>query len=208
MCRCPLYHLRADVRPVSSAAATGRSRLTTQEDGMPIRPVSAILIATLLAACGSDATSPGPAVDVTGTFIGDYTATVTPGTIYQGVLQLTQTGGTVTGTLTTNAGRSADVSGHTCLALALPPRSPLPTGAMELPQQPWTPRATAHNLLATIPPMTARGSTLGIPSPEAVAVARSTRPLRGLTSACTSRGAAVRLPKAGTGSRRRVGLAL
>ncbi len=79
---------------------------------MPIRPVPAILIASLLAACGSDATSPSPTVDVTGTFIGDYTATVTPATVYQGVLQLAQTGGTVTGTLTTNAGRSANVSGH------------------------------------------------------------------------------------------------
>jgi hypothetical protein len=48
---------------------------------------------------------------VQGTFIGSYTATVQPGVVFQGVLQLTQNGSTVSGTLTTNAGRSATISG-------------------------------------------------------------------------------------------------
>jgi len=67
------------------------------------------VVAVSLVACGGDST--GPTVNITGTFIGDYTATVDPGVIYQGVLQLTQNGSNVTGTLTTNAGRSANVSG-------------------------------------------------------------------------------------------------
>ena len=55
--------------------------------------------------------STGPTVNVQGTYIGNYTATVQPGIVYQGVLQLTQSGKSVTGTLTTNAGRAATVSG-------------------------------------------------------------------------------------------------
>lgn len=70
-------------------------------------------IGIAICACGGDSNgSTGPsALNITGTFIGDYTATVDPGTVYQGVLQLTQNGSSVTGTLTTNAGRSANVSG-------------------------------------------------------------------------------------------------
>lgn len=40
-----------------------------------------------------------------------YTAASNPGVVYQGVLQITQTGASVSGTLTTNAGRSANVGG-------------------------------------------------------------------------------------------------
>ena len=67
-------------------------------------------------ACGGDSGGPSdpgptPGLNITGTFIGDYTATADPGTVYQGVLQLTQSGSSVSGSLTTNAGRSANVSG-------------------------------------------------------------------------------------------------
>lgn len=61
--------------------------------------------------CSKSATGPGNGVSLTGTFIGDYTASANPGVIYQGVLQLTQAESHVTGTLTTNAGRSANFSG-------------------------------------------------------------------------------------------------
>jgi len=59
---------------------------------------------------GSDCSSPS-VTNVQGTYIGSYTGTIQPGVVYQGVLQLTQNGNAVTGTLTTNAGRSASVSG-------------------------------------------------------------------------------------------------
>jgi hypothetical protein len=61
-------------------------------------------------ACGSDSTSPS-ATSLQGTYIGDYTVVPQPGAVYQGVLQLSQSGNTVTGTLSTNAGRSATVTG-------------------------------------------------------------------------------------------------
>jgi hypothetical protein len=63
----------------------------------------------LLAASGDGGT--GPEANVTGTFIGSYTATSDPGVTYKGVLQLSQSGSQVTGTLTTNTGRSANLSG-------------------------------------------------------------------------------------------------
>ena len=70
----------------------------------------AVASGLVLCACGGDSTGPST-LNIAGTFIGDYTASATPGTIYQGVLQLTQSGNSVTGTLTTNSGRSASVSG-------------------------------------------------------------------------------------------------
>ena len=68
------------------------------------------LLAVLAAACGGDGSGPST-VNVSGTFSGDYTASITPGVTYQGVLQLTQNGNQVSGTLTTSAGGSATVSG-------------------------------------------------------------------------------------------------
>jgi hypothetical protein len=65
-------------------------------------------LAVMIAGCGN---STGPAASLTGTFIGSYTATADPGVVYQGVLQLTQNGANVTGTFTTNAGRSATMAG-------------------------------------------------------------------------------------------------
>jgi len=50
-------------------------------------------------------------LNIQGTFIGDYTAVLQPGVVYQGTLQLSQSGDSVSGTLTTTAGRSANVSG-------------------------------------------------------------------------------------------------
>jgi len=68
--------------------------------------LTAVLV---LAACGDGGT--GPEINVTGTYMGNYTATSDPGVTYEVVLQLTQSGSQVTGTLTTNSGRSANISG-------------------------------------------------------------------------------------------------
>jgi hypothetical protein len=70
-------------------------------------------VSLALCACGGDNNDgTGPtSLNITGTFIGDYTATIDPGSVYQGVLQLTQHVSNVSGSLTTNAGRSANVSG-------------------------------------------------------------------------------------------------
>lgn len=77
------------------------------------RKLLSAAVALALYACGGDGNgSTGPSgVNITGTFIGDYTVAIEPGVVYQGVLQLTQSGNSVSGTLTTNAGRSAAVSG-------------------------------------------------------------------------------------------------
>ena len=72
----------------------------------------------LFPGCGGDSptgsatgSATGSQVNVTGTFIGSYTATSDPGVTYEVVLQLTQSGSQVTGTLATNIGRSANLSG-------------------------------------------------------------------------------------------------
>ena len=70
---------------------------------------SALTAVLLLAACGDGGT--GPEINVTGTYIGNYTATSAPGVVYEGVFQLTQSGSQVTGTIVTNTGRSANLSG-------------------------------------------------------------------------------------------------
>jgi hypothetical protein len=70
---------------------------------------ASLIVFLLAVACSSDSTS--PATSVQGTYIGAYTATVQPGVVYQGVLQLTQSGSSISGTLTTNAGRAATVTG-------------------------------------------------------------------------------------------------
>jgi len=68
------------------------------------------LTAVLLPLACSDSGT-GPQSDGTGTFIGSYTSTLSPGVTYEGVLQLTQSESQVTGTLATTAGRSANMSG-------------------------------------------------------------------------------------------------
>jgi hypothetical protein len=74
-----------------------------------MRPrIAVVLFLVGSLACGGES-FPG-ASSVAGTWIGDYTSSASPGSMFQGVLQLTQSGTTVTGTLTTNAGRSANVS--------------------------------------------------------------------------------------------------
>lgn len=67
----------------------------------------ALLLASLTLSCGGTTT---PTISLTGTYIGSYTGSVQPGTVYQGVLQLTE-GSNLTGTLTTNSGRSATFTG-------------------------------------------------------------------------------------------------
>ncbi len=69
-------------------------------------------VALALWACGGDGGT-NPSVDITGTFIGDFTSSLTPSAVYQETLQLTQSGSNVSGTLTTNTApaRSGNVSG-------------------------------------------------------------------------------------------------
>lgn len=75
-------------------------------------------VVVLLAAvgCGEGAgivsvVTPTSGATLTGTWRGPYTNTANLGTVFQGVMQLTQTGNSVSGTLTTNEPRSANVSG-------------------------------------------------------------------------------------------------
>jgi hypothetical protein len=70
-----------------------------------------LALIVLLSACGGDNGSGPNEESLEGTWVGDYTNTASPGVVFQGVLQLSQDGEQVTGTLTTNAGRSATVSG-------------------------------------------------------------------------------------------------
>ena len=75
--------------------------------------LSGLCLATALAvlpACGDGGNAPTPPGNVR-TFVGDYTASLQPGVTYVGRLAIVQTGGSITGTLTTSAGRSATVSG-------------------------------------------------------------------------------------------------
>ena len=69
-----------------------------------------IMLAVLVGLACSDESGPD-VPQLQGTWIGTYTNSAAPGTVYEGVLQLTQDDETVTGTLTTNAGRAASVSG-------------------------------------------------------------------------------------------------
>ena len=68
------------------------------------------IAASTLWACGGDSAGPNTP-NLTGTFIGDYTVSLDPGTIYQVTVHLTQNGSAVSGTLTTDSGRSGNVTG-------------------------------------------------------------------------------------------------
>lgn len=52
-----------------------------------------------------------PSPTLTGTYIGNYTATPQPGIVYQAIFQITQEGTTIVGTVTTTAGRSGRLVG-------------------------------------------------------------------------------------------------
>ena len=65
----------------------------------------------VLPACGDGGSEPAPLADYTGTWVGEYTVSLQPGVIYVGTLVVSQTGSSITGTLSTNAGRTADVTG-------------------------------------------------------------------------------------------------
>jgi hypothetical protein len=74
--------------------------------------LSAGVVALVLGACGGDGDGGnGPEVNITGTFVGEFTASLTPGEVYTETLQLTQNGDDVTGTLVTTNGRTGTVSG-------------------------------------------------------------------------------------------------
>ena len=74
--------------------------------------LSAGIVALLLGACGSDGDGGnGPEVNITGTFTGEFTASLTPGEVYTETLQLTQNGDAVTGNLVTTNGRTGTVAG-------------------------------------------------------------------------------------------------
>jgi hypothetical protein len=76
----------------------------------------AVLVLLAAVGCGEGAgivsvINPTTGTTLTGTWRGSYTNTANLGTVFQGVMQLTQTGSNVSGTLTTSGGRSANVSG-------------------------------------------------------------------------------------------------
>ena len=64
----------------------------------------------LLPACGGVT---GPEIDVTGIWVGSYTAPtlLLPSVTYNGVIEFVQSGSKIAGNLTTNAERSAIISG-------------------------------------------------------------------------------------------------
>jgi hypothetical protein len=65
----------------------------------------------VLPACGDDDNEPSTTPDYNGTWVGEYTVSLQPGVTYEGVLQVSGSGNSYTGTLSTDAGRSADVAG-------------------------------------------------------------------------------------------------
>ena len=75
-----------------------------------LKSSSLLCLLILSLRCSKSSTGPGYAVSLNGTFLGSYTASANPGVVYQGVMQATQSGNSVAGALTTNAGRSALVS--------------------------------------------------------------------------------------------------
>ena len=78
-----------------------------------MRPLLHGVVALAMVGCGGDGDGGNePSVNITGTFIGEYTASLTPGEVYTETLQLTQDGdGDVTGTLVTTNGRTGNVTG-------------------------------------------------------------------------------------------------
>ncbi len=108
--------LHATVRPRLCAlggAEAGRQEVLPEE-AMPRLVLPALCLAAALAvlpACGDGGNEPAPPADYTGTWAGDYTVSLQPGVVYQGTLIVSQSGGNITGTLTTNAGRTANVTG-------------------------------------------------------------------------------------------------
>ena len=92
-------------RQSSSASISGHAR------GSPyFRAVLIVLLAVLLThACngGDDGTSPGETAYLTGTYVGDYTVSSEPGTVYRAGLTLVQTGRNLRGQLTTDGLRTA-----------------------------------------------------------------------------------------------------
>jgi hypothetical protein len=68
-----------------------------------------LALIVLLSACGDSSDPDEPQYQ--GTWTGSYTNSASPDVAFQATLQLSQDGDDITGTLTTNAGRSATVSG-------------------------------------------------------------------------------------------------
>jgi hypothetical protein len=76
-----------------------------------LRACLAAALVALPACGGDDDNGPTTPADYVGTWVGDYTVSLQPGTTYQGVMTVAQSGNAVTGTLGTDAGRTADVTG-------------------------------------------------------------------------------------------------
>jgi hypothetical protein len=68
-----------------------------------------VLILLVSSACGDSSEPDDPQYQ--GTWTGSYPNSASPDLVFQASLQLSQDGDDITGTLTTNAGRSATVSG-------------------------------------------------------------------------------------------------
>jgi hypothetical protein len=79
-----------------------------------VNPSTRLVIAIAVERPTSAAKPPTPqsTTSLTGSYLGRYTATPQPGVVYEAVIQLTQTGNNIVGgTFTSNAGRSAIVTG-------------------------------------------------------------------------------------------------
>ncbi len=80
----------------------------SKRDSMRKRLLGAA-VTLALCACGDGGGTTGPSIPaIAGTFVGAYTVS---GFTYQAVLELVQTGASISGALTTNGGRSATLSG-------------------------------------------------------------------------------------------------
>ena len=76
------------------------------------RTLLAAVVALALSACGGDGDGgTDPTLDLTGTFIGEFTASIQPGSVFEETLQLTQDGDDVTGGLNTDSGRTGTFEG-------------------------------------------------------------------------------------------------
>jgi hypothetical protein len=69
-----------------------------------------LALIVLLLACGDSSDPDEPQYQ--GTWSGSYTNSASPDVVFQAALQLSQDGDDITGTLTTDAGRSATVGGE------------------------------------------------------------------------------------------------
>lgn len=103
-----LPEMWSDHSPSTSTAMPRDSGTPTRSWSLWLLGLACIVSAS---ACGGGTTEPPQPDNLTGTWIGNYTGTPYPGVAFQAVLQLTQSGSNISGSLATNVGRSATVAG-------------------------------------------------------------------------------------------------